>query len=163
MGRMSDVTMLKRLCVADFGHAMSMLHWHLPKVWQWQVLARDKPKPRSFAASSLNHSISSILWVQWVMWICWEGSVWLILDMPCPVALFHLLHISPMNIVTMLKQLCVANFGHAMPLWRCRLSLRPKVWQVLARDKPKPRSFAASSPSSMALLNHFISSILWVP
>jgi hypothetical protein len=32
MGPMSDVTILGRLCVADFGHAMSMWHCCWPKV-----------------------------------------------------------------------------------------------------------------------------------
>ena len=82
---MSDVTMLWRLWVFDFCHVMPSWHCRWAKVWQ--ISARDKPKPRLFAAirpsmAMLNHFISST-WVQWVMLQCWEGSVWLILDMPC--------------------------------------------------------------------------------
>jgi uncharacterized protein YceK len=77
--------MFKRLCVADFGHAMCSCHCRLPLLLQ--ILARAKPIPRLFAVSTpsmalLNHFISSA-WVHWVMLQCWEGSVWLILDMPC--------------------------------------------------------------------------------
>jgi hypothetical protein len=57
-----------------------------------------------------------------------------------------------MSDVTMLRRLCVADFGHAMSDWHCRL---PKVWQICSgQAKLKPSLFAAS-PSSMALLNHF--------
>jgi hypothetical protein len=47
---MSDVTMLWRLCVADFGHTMPSWHCCWPKVWQ--ISARAKPKLRLFAAST---------------------------------------------------------------------------------------------------------------
>jgi hypothetical protein len=70
---------------------------------------------------------------------------------------FHLLHMGPMSAVEMLRGLCVADFGHATPLWHWRLT---KVWQISTRAKPKPSLFTARTPS-MALLNHFICSI-WV-
>jgi hypothetical protein len=60
-----------------------------------------------------------------------------------------------MSDVTMLGRLCAADFGHTMSLWHCRW---PKGWQISARAKPKPRLFAANTPSK-ALLNHFISSM----
>jgi hypothetical protein len=53
MGPMSDVTMLRRLCVADFGHAMSALHCRWPKVWQ--ISARAKPKPSIFEVRTSNN------------------------------------------------------------------------------------------------------------
>jgi hypothetical protein len=92
MGPMSDVTMLRRLCVADFGHAMCSCHCHWPKVLQ-QISARAKPIARLFAAST--------------------PSVELLKP-------FHFLHMGPMSDVTMLKRLCAADFGHAMCSCHCR-------------------------------------------
>jgi hypothetical protein len=59
---MSDVTMLRRLCVGDLGHAMCV------SLLLNKISARAKPKPRFFTASTqsmalLNQFISSI-WVQ---------------------------------------------------------------------------------------------------
>jgi hypothetical protein len=68
IGPMSDVTMSRKLCVADFGRDMP--HWHccLPKSKVWQISARAQPKPRFLAASTpsmvlLNHFVSSV-WAQ---------------------------------------------------------------------------------------------------
>jgi hypothetical protein len=60
----------------------------------------------------------------------------------------------PMSAAVMLRGLCVADFGHATPLWHWRWT---KVWQISARAKPKPKPslFTARTPS-MVLLNHFI-------
>jgi hypothetical protein len=127
MGPMSDVTMMRRLCVADFGYAMCSCHCRWQKVWQ--ISARAKPKPRLFAAHT-NHETAEP---------------------------FHFLHMGPMSYGTMLMRLCVTDFGHVMCSCHCRWQ---NIWQILARAKPIPRLFAVSTPS-MALLNHFISSI-WV-
>jgi hypothetical protein len=72
-----------------------------------------------------------------------------------PAEPFHLLHMAPMSAVEMLRGLCVADFGHATPLWHWT-----KVLQISTRAKPKPSLITARTPS-MALLNHFICSI-WV-
>jgi hypothetical protein len=70
---------------------------------------------------------------------------------------FHFFHMGPMSDVTMLRRLCLADIGHAMSPWHCR-------WQKSLADfshsQAEPRLFEVSTPS-MALLNHFISSI-WV-
>jgi hypothetical protein len=42
---------------------------------------------------------------------------------------FHLLHMAPMSAVVMLRGLCVADFGHATPLWHWRWT---KIWQIYA-------------------------------
>jgi hypothetical protein len=74
-----------------------------------------------------------------------------------PAEPFHLLNMGPMSDVVILRGLCVADFGHATPLWHLCLT---KIWQTSVRAKPKPSLFTARTPS-MALLNHFICSI-WV-
>jgi hypothetical protein len=51
---------------------------------------------------------------------------------------FYFLHMGPMKDFTLLRRLCVADFGHAMCSCHCRL---PKVWQISARAKPIPRLF----------------------
>jgi hypothetical protein len=74
-----------------------------------------------------------------------------------PAEPFHLIHMGSMSAVDMFRGLCVADFGHATPLWHWRWT---KVWQISTRAKPKPSLLTDRTPS-MALLNHFIS-FIWV-
>jgi hypothetical protein len=109
---------------------MALWHWCWPKVLQIQ--ARAKPKPRLFAASTPSMAIALLNH--------FISSIY-----------------GPMSDTTMWRRLCVADFGHVMSsLHWCW----PNILQIQARANPKPREFAARTPS-MALLNHFISSI-WI-
>jgi hypothetical protein len=47
-------------------------------------------------------------------------------------------YMGPMSDVTMLWRLHRADFGHVMSSWHCHW---PKVWQISARTKPRPRMF----------------------
>jgi hypothetical protein len=64
---------------------------------------------------------------------------------------FHFIHMGPMSDdATVLRRLCVADFGHVMwSVWQCHLA---KVWQFPARAKPNPRLHIAASTPDMALL-----------
>jgi hypothetical protein len=65
---MGDVTMFRRLCEADFGHAMSALHCRWPKVWQ--ISARAKPKPSLIAVSTSHMTrlpIPENLWTKFLL------------------------------------------------------------------------------------------------
>jgi hypothetical protein len=88
MGPMTDVTMLGRLCVADFGHAM--VCFAFPCRWPKVALAdssQSQVKTKIVCCQNTKHGTAEP---------------------------FHFLHMGPMSDVTMLGRLCVADFGHAM-------------------------------------------------
>ena len=72
---------------------------------------------------------------------------------------FHFLHMGPMSDVTMLRRLCGADFGHAMPSLALLL-LGKSLADFSQSQANKSRLFVASTPRK-TLLDHFISSI-WV-
>jgi hypothetical protein len=107
----------------------------------WKISARAKPHQRLLPAHTqsmvlLNHFIQTK-----------HGTA----------EPFHFFHMGPMSDVTMLRRLCLADFGHAMSPWHWRW---PKYLAHFSPSQAKSRLFAASTPS-MALPNNFISSI-WV-
>jgi hypothetical protein len=106
MGPMSDVTMLRRLCLADFGHAMSLGTGASHKVWQ--ISATAKPNHKVVCSQHRKHGTAEP---------------------------FHFLHMDPMSDVTMLRGLCLADYGHAMAPWHC---CWPKGLADFSHSQAKP-------------------------
>jgi hypothetical protein len=128
MSPISDVTMSKRLCVADFGHVMPYGTVAGQKFGRFQPEPSQKP----------------------MLFVCDQHTK------ENTAGLFHFLHMSPMSDVTMLQSLCVADFGHVMPSWHCSWP-KVLADCSHSQAKNQCRLFAGSTPRK-PLLDQFISS-----
>jgi hypothetical protein len=121
MGPMNYGTMLRRLCVT--------CHCRRQKVWQ--ISARAKPIARLFAVST-----PSMEWLKPFHFLHMGPMS----DVVCSqhtnhgnTGPFHFIKMGPMSYGTMLRRLCVSDFGHVMCSCHCRL---PLLSQISARAKP---------------------------